>query len=509
MWATYLEIIDNLRSEKDGTEKELFEQLTCQREMYETKSHEFETLRLKYEDQNKDLIQKIEKESAMISKIEDLNNKNKDLNSYINNLLTTKEGFDSIHNTVADLSLALISKNDKELTLKQRNMIKDLFSNSQIKAIDTLKQKCSTLEAENSKIYGIAKNQVDFNFRKLLKMTKHYAVGIKECVNMYKFIDSQSTIFINDSDQAYFEKHVSNILNNYESDVKHLLPQIDNFMNEVDDEMIDLQRRSDQFDVEKYDMMLDSNALIKSPEVAKSTSAKQDNFFDGKNFTLGGYNTVANDKQIEDNPFQNLSQLDFSLSSKEDNLHLLKSLELKDQRIAELETKLKDHGSGIKKKTKKKWTKSSKKVTKSQEMRENMINDTIQELEMMMNEKWDLQNYVIEQPQVKESVLDQCMNDTIKEADEQDEEETQFDKNGNILSYKSPNKEIEPGRISNETKQQRLDIEIIDEKKYATISEKDIVVSPREQILLDYNFSLESESVKFEGDLVNESIRFD
>ena len=101
------------------------------------------------------------------------------------------------------------------------------------------------------------------------------------------------------------------------------------------------------------------------------------------------------------------------------------------------------------------------------------------------------------------------MNDTIKEADEQDEEETQFDKNGNILSYKSPNKEIEPGRISNETKQQRLDIEIIDEKKYATISEKDIVVSPREQILLDYNFSLESESVKFEGDLVNESIRFD
>ena len=150
-------VIKNFRSER-----EFIEQLQCQRDMYDTKSYEFEILKLKYEDQNKDLIKKIENELAMISKIEELNNKNKDLNNYINNLLTTKEGFDSIHNTVSDLSLALISKNDKELTLKQRNIIKDLFSNSQIKAIDALRQKWLTLEIENSKAYELAKNQIEY-----------------------------------------------------------------------------------------------------------------------------------------------------------------------------------------------------------------------------------------------------------------------------------------------------------------------------------------------------------
>lgn len=237
-----------------------------------------------------------------------------------------------------------------------------------------------------------------------------------------------------------------------------------------------------------------------------STKSKPTTYVDGKNFTLGG--NIAS-KISEDNPFRSASPVTKLQTSKDDNLVLMRSLEQKDEKIAELESKLRESESLLRRRPKKKTNRSSKKVNKSQERREEMIQDTLDELELLMDNECDLKEFVTEQPQPKETVLDQCMNETIKEADEKDEEETIFDKDRNRLSSRSIQKEFELEKYINGDIAEMIEINQIDERKYATTSDNGKDMSPKNHNILDYNFSIESESVKFEADLLNDSIKFD
>lgn len=133
-----------------------------------------------------------------------------------------------------------------------------------------------------------------------------------------------------------------------------------------------------------------------------------------------------------------------------------------------------------------------------------MIQDSLAELELLVDEdcKFDLPKQLEEilliPTSSKGNGLIKCLNDTINEADEKDEEETLFDKEGNTHSARSMNKELNIENL------------ILNEKKYARINVKDFSnQSPMCHIIPDCNASIESESIKFEEDLLNDSIKFE
>lgn len=261
MCPNYIDIIDNIRRNRDEIQQDLGEKYSYEKEMHETYKSELDTLKIKFDDQHKDLISKIEQESTLTQRIEDLQNKNIQLNSHIETVLNKKEGFEILQHTVADLSLALISKNDnKELTLRQKNLIRDLFGDSLLKAITTVNDKYKNLESESNKVTAAAKSQANRN-KMLCKIAKRYMLAVKDCTNLYRFIDLDNLIFSNEAQQNYFIKHVNEVLEKYESEVKQLLPQIDDYSIEIQDDLVEIQRQNDSEDLEKYCNMLDSSRM--------------------------------------------------------------------------------------------------------------------------------------------------------------------------------------------------------------------------------------------------------
>lgn len=141
--------------------------------------HEFEEFKSKYENEHQQLLEKIKEEAALTTKVAQLEEKNRDLQLHIKNVIDSKEGFEFLQNTVSELSLALISKNDKDMSVKQIHLIKDLFPDSQLEAINSMKKKVGLLESDKQSLLKVSKTMIDQN-SDILKALKKYELAVKE-----------------------------------------------------------------------------------------------------------------------------------------------------------------------------------------------------------------------------------------------------------------------------------------------------------------------------------------
>lgn len=181
--------------------------------------------------------------------------------------------------------------------------------------------------------------------------------------------------FGNASQQKHFEQHVKGFIKNNESDVRELLPQIDTFMDEIQEDIQKIERNCDSLDVANFDKMLETIVKCKSPEIIKTK--------DVNNYTLGRNISY---RESEDNPFEKAKPDNSVNMSQEEYKNLLKSIEVKVDKITELENKLKESDNSQKKKLKKKGNKSNRKLSKTQEERENMIKNSLAELDLLVDE---------------------------------------------------------------------------------------------------------------------------
>jgi len=136
----YLEIIDQLRKEKDTIESDLSFQLSQETLKFEETETELRSLQDLFENQKSELKDKIKEESENKNLISALQKSNTELNAIIENVIHNKEGYEKLSNTVSDLSLALIGKNEGDLSIRQIQLIKNLFGESLIKAVNSYKQ---------------------------------------------------------------------------------------------------------------------------------------------------------------------------------------------------------------------------------------------------------------------------------------------------------------------------------------------------------------------------------
>lgn len=177
--SAYSELIASLSSQKEQLASEFSAKIISLQDRLDLLCKELDSLKAKNKVLNEEIIQKIENECILNCRIDELQSKKQNLMAHIKNTLDTAKGFEFLENTVASLSLTLINKDDKDLTPKQKQMVKDLFEESQIKVINNYKERARLLESDNLKAYEIAKKQTEDN-AVLLKIARKYALAVKE-----------------------------------------------------------------------------------------------------------------------------------------------------------------------------------------------------------------------------------------------------------------------------------------------------------------------------------------
>lgn len=508
---SYVEKIALLSQEKDECERELFEKYEAERIKCDRITNELKTLQSKYDNQQKELIDKLKIEGSLNSQISELQSKNEELNTQIKQILEAKEGFEYLQNTVSDLSLALINKNEKDLSYKQIQLIKNLFGDAQISTINTYKEKIHTLEQEKSKTQEIAKKLLDQN-REVIKPLRKYAIAAKECVDLYLFLDAANSDFSDSDTRGYMNKHATDFITEYEDSVNDTLSQISDNIKVVQSCIAELNRQSDHLEIAQYDLMLESPMSKKSSSPNKSgvkdnslvLSTPTHNFEASDFMARLAFSSYNSNDVNEYTPITKEEE-----SSKDDKFSLFQKLKNKEREIEELKARL---GVNFKmtKKNKKKGNKSTKKGTNIKEKQEKMMQEALDELQMLVEEDEKSPFEYRESRPINK--LAECETHTINEADEQDEEETIFDREGNkvfsrsLKSDKNSKKErklmLEEFRNPSWDDDRNQNIVVVNDKDYASTGRA-------EKLMNDYNLSLESESVKFDEDLLNDTLKFD
>ncbi|CAI2363028.1 unnamed protein product [Moneuplotes crassus] len=497
----YLEIIDRLTNEKDALESEIGAQISEITDKYEECETELKAANLKYEQQTRELLQKIEQEGELRSRVSLLEKRNTDLEMIIQKISQSKDGYEDLGNTVSDLSLALIGKNKKDLSSSQIQLIKNLFSDAQIKAVDGFKDRINTLEEEKEKIVNQSKFITSQN-QSMLKPLRRYSIAIKECVELYKVLDFQNNIIPDSEGLKDLKNHAIGFIAEYEDNVNEVLPTLNAYTSNLKESIEEIGKYSNA--LEPYDENL--------PLQMCSPSRKSCQKFDYKQLNLGNP-ACSLDRDTENS----MSRIEFSSVLQTDNqdvtpnkdldesknfqLSLIQSLNDFDN-IDEDQEKLRD---------KKPIRKSKKKFKKktAYEKRQQMIEETLEELDHFNKEEAPFEVTVIN---AQNKLIDLETN-TIKEADERDEEDTQFDKDGNKILRS--NNSLQGGSLKG--KKSMTDILVIpgENLKYdipSILGEAGLTKT--QEISLDQLnshdiHSLESESVKVEEDLLNDSIKFD
>lgn len=484
----YIETINSLRKEKDAMEIELSETIESLQHNYHSATTELTDLRNKYSLQQKELLEKINNEGTLISKLTNLEKRNEDLSNHVKTVLSTKEGFEGLQNTVSDLSLALIDRNEKDLSAKQIRLIKDLFSEAQIKVITEFRERVKQLEMETLDNYEHRRNLITKQ-KEIMLVLKKYAIAVKECIDVYTYLDAANSDFSENDTIAHINNHASEFLYKYEDDVNEVLTTLGSYADDLKRESKLLNEHSEDLDLQELDLM------YKSP-VKTMTSPKSLNFPSPKGTNPFTYTMCQTPKEAND------PKTDF----------MKRMLEEKDREISHLKDKLLGKRKH-KKKTHRAQGKESRKEIDLKEKQQKMIQETLNELDLLEDDSSPFE--ICHDSQKKLDVLE---TGTIKEVDERDEEETIFDKEGNVVFSRSL-------RSANSTKDKipledhRMPSTDSDKVKYATNKNlpRDLLDTRADdhenynidRIMHNYNLSIESESVKFDEDLLNDSLKLE
>jgi len=326
-------------------------------------------------------------------------------------------------------------------------------------------------------------------------------------VNQFKILDVPNTDFSDKEDVVYLNKYAKEFIKDYEDNVNETLTQITTFSDNIRKIIVEMNRYSDQLDIPDYDFSCDS-----TPK--KHYSPKK---FDYKECNISppfspDPSEIAFERKSKVSPFINTevseytpkTQLDLS---KDDQLNLFQNLQNKEKEIEYLKEKL----SKSEKAAKKTRKRTGKKKANTKEKRENFYKETMEELDKLNQDEDDSPFELC--PQASASKLAEMETHTIKEADERYEEDTQFDKEGNRLNRS--NKSLESSGQKEKMIAQEIKYNSLESQKYDINQiSKDPHFSKTHEISLskimnDQIFSEESESVKVEEDLLNDSIKFD
>ena len=499
----YLAIIENLTKEKEKLESDLTFQLSQESMKLEECEAELKLVEGKYENQKKELLDKIENESKLNNQVFELTQKYKELDSHTKFVLENKDGYEALGNTVSDLSLALIGKNEKDLSHKQIQLIKNLFSDSQIKAVNSYKQRVAVIEEEKSQIIRKWKSLTEQN-KQIIKPFKTYTLAVKEWIDIYNFLDVGNSTFSDPESLSHLNKHALSFLSQYEDHVNETLPMLNTFVNNLKENMEEISRYSDPLELMNYSMQNDKS-------LHNMHSSKK---FDYQELNISGnmcspdlnfidfMSNRGNSTILEITPGKEINL------SKDDQFSLFQAWQWKDREIEILKRNLNDNKTA--KKTKKKGTKKKGK-TNAQEKRQKIIEETMKELDRF-NEDEDVSPFEV-CPQASGKKLAQFETNTIKEVDERDEEDTQFDKDGNKIPWLNKSLQSSQNKAKNflneinyfSADSQKIDIsEISKITQLAKTQELNF-----ENIIGENGLSEESESVKIEEDLLNGSFKFD
>eukprot|EP00345_Euplotes_harpa_P002588 CAMPEP_0168326492 /NCGR_PEP_ID=MMETSP0213-20121227/5324_1 /TAXON_ID=151035 /ORGANISM="Euplotes harpa, Strain FSP1.4" /LENGTH=534 /DNA_ID=CAMNT_0008329195 /DNA_START=2490 /DNA_END=4094 /DNA_ORIENTATION=- len=432
MCKKYLEIIDTLSNEKNALETETKNRIFYLQSNYDRVSREHERLKEKYEIQYKELLDKLDSEDSLKSKVEELNSKKENLISHIKNSFDSYKGFEFLEDTFAGLSLALINKNDKDLSYKQKQLLRDIFEDNHIKVINNFKEKISVLEQEAAKSCQISKAQIDANSQ-LSRIAKRYVLAVKECVDLYSYYGLDASSFGDKELTAYISKHASRFISEFEGEIGRTLLQVNELSNGIDNEMKNVESRFSELHLEKYEELCVTPINKSSQSKCRSRDVSQNGgndtpFSDMNSDFMKNIFTTFN---IDDNKSSETKDAELS---KEDKANLLSMLQSKDKEIQELKEKCKEGKNSANRKLKKK-NRVNKKADDIKDKQEKMIQESLEELQMLLDEEEAMFN----EPNLpnKPRNLFECDNHTIKEVDERDEEETIFDKDGNKVFSRS------------------------------------------------------------------------
>lgn len=341
LWQKYVDIIDNLLVKHSLEENEFNDKIHKLQSMYESSLEELTSFKSKYNLISKELSSKIENESAIKSKLKELQNSKNNLKDYIKNTLDSSHGFELLEDTVSSLSLALINKNDKDLSHKQKQLIRDLFEDSHIKVINGFKEKISCLENEKSQAYEISKKQTEIS-KNMIKLARKYAIAIKEWVDIYNYMEVPIEILEDSDTIEYFNKHAFNILRDFNDEINNNILQISEFSVELNNDLIEVGRFSNEFRVSKCEEIFSPNFNIRSPSSQNFTDRSQNYdrstpFCDlNSDFMKKIFTTFNKDSPLKTN---NSIEKEFS---REEQKSLLSALQSKDREIQELKEKWKE-----------------------------------------------------------------------------------------------------------------------------------------------------------------------
>lgn len=487
----YVDIIDNLLVKHSLEENEYSEKINKLNSQYEASSEELASLKSKYSLMSKELSAKIENESVIKNELAELKSKKNNLKDYIKNSLDSSRGFEFLEDTVSSLSLALINKNDKDLSYKQKQLIRDLFEDSHIKVINKFKEKISSLESEKHQAYEISKKQTEVS-KNMIKLARKYAIAIKEWVDIYSYIEVPITILDDGDTIEYFNKHAFNILRDFNDDINSNILQISEYSVELNNDLIEVGRFSNEFRLSKCEEVYSPNFNLRSPSAQNFTDRSQNldrstPFSDTNTDFMKKIFTTFN----KESPFKanNSTDKEFSI---EEQRSLLSALQSKDKEIQELKEKCKEmQQKANSKKLKKKKSKTFKKTGD----KEKMIRESLEELQKLIDEE-DAKDEV---PTAQANLI-ALENNTINEADEKDEEETIFEKEPNAAFSSS----LKSSKWRGDDKPK---ISVIN---YASASDgEDKWREQSDKLHHKYNFSIESESVRFDEDLLNDTLKLD
>jgi hypothetical protein len=108
-------------------------------------------LKAKVDKQNSDIIEKVKEQGNLKLQVSKLQKRNVELEGVIKKITQMKDGYEVLDDTVADLSLALIGKNEKAISRDQIQLIQNLFPQALLKAVEGFKERMKVLESERDK----------------------------------------------------------------------------------------------------------------------------------------------------------------------------------------------------------------------------------------------------------------------------------------------------------------------------------------------------------------------
>ena len=478
----YHEIIDSLLIKQANLEQEYKEKLSNAQSMYETICTELKDLEVKHEFQSKLLNTKSDNEESLKQEVSQLQGRNENLINHLKHGLDSSKGFELLEGTISNLLLVLINKNECDLSQKQKQLIKDLFSSSQIKVINTFKEKITGLENEKKNSIIMWRKQTDIS-KRLIILSKRYISAIKDCIKWYTTINVPiSKLFLNDQ-VDYLNNHSTKILNEFSKDIQQDIFQLSEFSVEVSNDLLDLIRQSNELGLEKYEEL----ALNSANEV---------------NFNISSTERKTLETKLSKNiTVSNIDILPETVKKSSANDYILTDIDINfKNQDSYSPTPRSQTSSGSKTPRKSKWKRLKKKknreYTKQDVDNERFIRESLEELQREIDEEEKF--YKAEQP--KQTILNTWDNNTISEVDEKYEEETVFDKDGRKIFSRS----LKSSRWHNDQQTKILFQDL------ASSSERwDKILDHWYQIPNIQNMSVESESVRFEEDLLNDTLKLD